>query len=97
MKIEDCPSHDDVVALRKLEDLAYDLVSNFEDMKDTLVATRIKKKLTQQQVADRLGCSLQQVKDIEHYDANPTLGDIRRYALAVGARVEIKVTSDETI
>ncbi|VXB36195.1 hypothetical protein PSCLAVI8L_130563 [Pseudoclavibacter sp. 8L] len=46
------------------------------------------------EVGARMGVSQATVSGFEHYDANPTLSTIRRYAMAVGARLEIKVNDD---
>lgn len=42
-------------------------------------------------VAERMGVSPATVEELERYDANPKLSILRRYALAVGARVSHSV------
>ncbi len=60
-----------------------------------LVALRQQHQLTQAMVAERMGVSQAAVSQFERYDANPTLSTIRRYALAVGARLEHRVIDDQ--
>jgi transcriptional regulator with XRE-family HTH domain len=41
-----------------------------------------------------MGVSQPTVAGFERYDANPTLSTLRRYALAIGARLETRVIDD---
>ncbi len=59
-----------------------------------LIALRIKRGLTIETVADRMGVSGQTVEAFEAYDADPTQSLIQRYAMAVGARITAVVTED---
>ena len=57
-----------------------------------LVAARSAAGMTQQEVATRMGTTKSAVSRLESgCFARPTLNTIERYALAVGARVEIRV------
>jgi transcriptional regulator with XRE-family HTH domain len=59
-----------------------------------LVAMRTAHGLTQAEVAERMGVSQPTVAAFERYDANPTLSTLRRYALAVEARMETAVIDE---
>lgn len=59
-----------------------------------LVEQRERHNLSQDEVGDRMGMSQSAVSQFERYDSNPTLNSIRRYALAVGAVLEIDVIDD---
>lgn len=69
------------------------LVEALEDLKFDLVELR-EKRMTQKDVAERMGMSQSAVSQFERYDSNPTLTTLRRYALAVGARLRIEVVDD---
>lgn len=70
------------------------LVEDHERLLDTLIEYRKHHNLTQLEVADRMGVTQPTVAGFERYDANPTLSTLRRYAMAVGARLETKVVDD---
>ena len=53
---------------------------------------RKKRGISQEAVAKRMGVTQPAVAAFEHYDANPRMSSIRRYALAVGAQFTIEVT-----
>ncbi|PFG17211.1 hypothetical protein ATK74_1774 [Propionicimonas paludicola] len=60
---------------------AHDLLMRWQ-----LIRVRLHHKLTIETVAERMGCAPRDViQDMELVDSNPTLGTVRRYALAVGA------------
>ncbi|MBM7767376.1 helix-turn-helix domain-containing protein [Glutamicibacter nicotianae] len=80
--------------LNRVEARAESLVDVHTDMLSGLVNLRKEHKLSQASVAERMGVSQPTVAAFEHYDSNPTLATIRRYALAVGARLEIAVVDD---
>lgn len=63
-------------------------------MMEDLIDLREKHELSQQDVAQRMGVSQSAVAQFERYDSNPTLSSIQRYALAVEAKLELKVASD---
>jgi transcriptional regulator with XRE-family HTH domain len=73
---------------------AESLVQDHEHMLRALVAHRKKHHLSQDAVADRMGVSQPTVAAFERYDSNPTLSTIRRYAVAVGARLSTEVIDD---
>ncbi|WP_159612695.1 helix-turn-helix transcriptional regulator [Glutamicibacter sp. JC586] len=59
-----------------------------------LVDVRIGRGMTQGDVAAVLGVTRQRVSKMEQYDSNPRLESIRKYANAVGARIESRVSTD---
>lgn len=61
----------------------------------TLVSERKRLKLTQSEVAERLGISQASVAAFERYDNDPKLSTIRRYAQVVGLLVAHCVEPDE--
>ena len=63
-------------------------------MMRNLVQMRHKHNLKQSVVAERMGVTQLSVSQFERYDANPTLDTVRRYAMAVGARVSTRVIDD---
>lgn len=77
-----------------LEALADSLVDSHTTLMSELVRMRHEHGLRQEDVAERMGVSQPTVASFEHYDANPTLSTIRRYAHAVGARIEHRVVDD---
>lgn len=64
--------------------------------KQDLVDQRKKHKgrLTQAEVAERMGVSQSTVAELEQYDSNPTMRTLQRYANAVEALVSFKVDDD---
>ena len=78
----------------RIDALADSLVVSHTEQLHDLVQLRIKRELTQGEVAERMGVSQPTVAAFEHYDSNPTLSTIRRYALAVEARLNIEVFDD---
>lgn len=73
--------------------LAVDLTREDAHLLAELVAARKEARLTPQDVARHLGQTVAQVQEFERYYADPTLGQIRRYALAIGAMVSHTVTA----
>lgn len=71
------------------------LVENDRAFLDALVAARIARGLSQQQVAKLMGVSQPTVADFERHDSNPTLARIRRYAHAIEALIAHRVELDE--
>ncbi|MEJ6554009.1 helix-turn-helix transcriptional regulator [Microbacterium esteraromaticum] len=63
-------------------------------MRRELVQLRRDAGLTQQDVADLMGCTQQAVQKLERYDADPKLSTLRRYSNAVGALVSHEVSRD---
>lgn len=68
-----------------------------ESLMDQLVALRKAHKLSQADVAERLGISQPAVAAFERYDSNPTLSTLRRYALAIEARLSFEVIDDHVL
>lgn len=64
---------------------------------DQLVALRKTHNLSQADVAERLGISQPAVAAFERYDSNPTLSTLRRYALAIEARLSFEVIDDRVL
>lgn len=77
-----------------LEARAGSLIDDHDAMLRRLVALRQENNLTQSEVAERMGVSQPAVSQFERTDANPTLDTVRRYAMAVGARLETRVIND---
>lgn len=63
-------------------------------MKTELVALRRGADMSQAEVGALLGVSRQAIQKLERYDSDPKLSTLRRYANAVGAIVEHRVTPD---
>ncbi|MGP4995129.1 helix-turn-helix domain-containing protein [Glutamicibacter ardleyensis] len=80
--------------LNRVEARAESLVEVQTEMLSGLINLRKEHNLSQAAVAERMGVSQPTVAAFEHYDSNPTLSTIRRYALAVGAKLEIAVVDD---
>ena len=78
----------------RLEELAEALIDDHDRLREALVGRRKAQRLTQAEVGERMGVSQPAVANFERYDANPTLSSVRRYALAVGARIETNVSDD---
>lgn len=78
--------HDE--AMDRIEARADSLIEGHAKLMRDLVGLRVKHDLTQQVVAERMSVSQSAVSQFERPGSNPTLSTIRRYALAVGARIE---------
>jgi Predicted transcriptional regulator with C-terminal CBS domains len=81
-------------SIERIDARADSLVQGHIELLQSLVSLRKKHKLTQGDVAERMSVSQSAVSQFERYDSNPTLATLRRYALAVGARVEERVLDD---
>lgn len=81
-------------SIEVLDARADSLVDHDTELLRSLAALRKKHGLTQAQVAERMMVSQPAVASFERYDANPTLATIRRYAMAVGARLRTEVIDD---
>jgi len=77
----------EIETLSKLEQLAMFLADADSDMRTKLVEMRKKSGLNQTEVGRRMGISQESVAAFERYDNDPKLSTLRRYALAVGARI----------
>ena len=76
----------------ELLQLATELAETDERLLYALIQARKSAGLKQRDVAELLGIKQSSVAAFERYDNDPRLSTIRRYALAVGARVEHRVT-----
>lgn len=74
---------------RQLVDAAYQR----RELLHRLVATRLRSRLTQAEVAARMGTSQAAVARIESGDFDVRTSTLDRYALAVGRRVEYRLTA----
>lgn len=68
---------------------AKEILKEQRAFRESLVNVRRMRGLSQARVAEILGQSQSSIAQFERYDSNPTLGSIRRYALAVGASVSM--------
>ncbi|MGP5293715.1 helix-turn-helix domain-containing protein [Corynebacterium casei] len=66
---------------------AKEILREQREFRESLVRIREERDLSQSQVGEMLGLSQSAIAQFERYDSNPTLGTIRRYALAVGASI----------
>lgn len=64
------------------------------ELKSELVQMRRDAGLSQKQLAARMGISQQAIQKLERYDSDPRMSTLRRYANAVEALVEHRVTRD---
>ena len=78
----------------EIERRAEALAEAHQKLMRDLVHMRRFHHLTQAEVAARMGVSQPVVSDFERYDSNPTLATLRRYALAVGAKLGEYVHDD---
>jgi transcriptional regulator with XRE-family HTH domain len=89
--------HDQLDALLGIQDtddygkLRDRLVHQDDSLLEALVAMRKDKRLTQDQVAERMGRSKTAVSNFERLGSDPHLSTIRRYAAAVGALITHRV------
>lgn len=79
---------------RLVQDRAQSLAREQHEFMTSLVHLREEHQLRQEDIAERLGITQAAVSKFERYDSNPTLASIRRYALAVGARLSLAVIDD---
>lgn len=76
---------------REIEARALELVQKDSEFLDALINLRVKNGISQGTVAERMGVTQPAVAAFEREDSNPTLSSIRRYALAVGAKITYEV------
>jgi transcriptional regulator with XRE-family HTH domain len=67
--------------------LAQQLVAEDRDLIEALIALRLHRGLTQTEVAEQLDRNKSVVSNFERLGADPRPSTIRRYAVAVGARI----------
>lgn len=80
--------------LADIEDRAEALMDADFELLEDLIEWRTKRALSQPEVASRMGVSQSAVSQFESMNGNPTLQTIRRYANAVGVRVNHIVFDD---
>lgn len=78
---------------REIEARAIELVRSDSDFLDALIKLRVSNGISQETVAERMGVTQPAVAAFEREDSNPTLSSIRRYALAIGAKITYEVSS----
>lgn len=71
---------------------ATDMVDNDHEHLAALREARIREGLTVTDVANRMGVVEEDVVQMETYHADPTLSNLRRYALAVNMKHSITLT-----
>lgn len=62
-----------------------------EQVATSLKEARKEMKITQQELADRLGVSTRYIKELESGRLNPSLDAVEKYCFALNVRVDIKV------
>ena len=80
--------------ISRIEARADSLVDAHEELMRSLIELRKRHGISQEVVAERMSVSQPTVAAFERYDSNPTLSTIRRYALAVGGRIQNSVIDD---
>jgi predicted transcriptional regulator len=78
---------------RPLTQHAARLVQAHLTLMDDLIAVRRAARLTTEEVGRRMGVTAYAVTKLERADSDPCLSTLRRYALAIGADLEHKVTT----
>ena len=73
------------------------LAMNDYEFQFELVKLRQSRGYTIQQVAERMGVSKKKVKDFESYWYDPSLSELRRYALAISVVYSHEVTAGDII
>ncbi|WP_416777605.1 helix-turn-helix domain-containing protein [Xenorhabdus budapestensis] len=68
--------------------LAYDELNDEFELINTLLSMRTEAKLTQQQVADRMGTKESNISRLEKGKSNPTLSTLVNYAKACGFQLD---------
>lgn len=71
--------------------LASELVHDHSELIDNLIHVRKMRGLTIEDVAESLGVTVDAIRKLE-VERDPRLSSLRRYALAVGVRVQSKLT-----
>ena len=79
----------------RIRSRAKSLTAAQRQLMDQLVDLREKQGLSQAEVAQRMGVHQSSVARIEAYDSNPTFSTLRRYALAIEARLRLEAYADD--
>lgn len=77
----------DDLSTEGLHELSDHLVETDYTLMEDLIVFREQRMLSVDTVAARMGTTPDSVKRFETYDYNPTLSELRRYALAVGVKI----------
>lgn len=80
--------------IKDIEERMDSLIDSHRDFLEELISYRKNRGLSQKDVAFRMGVTQAAVSQFENHDANPTLSTIRRYAAAVGVRIQHAVMDD---
>lgn len=78
----------------RIRSRAKSLTAAQRQLMDQLVDLREKHGLSQAEVARRMGVHQSSVARFEAYDSNPTFSTLRRYALAIEARLRLEAFTD---
>lgn len=76
---------------------ARDLVHAQARFHGELVDARVRSGMSVMEVAERMGVTEDMVTAFEHYDADPTFSQVRRYALAVGVGLVWEVDAGRVV
>lgn len=74
---------------------AYEAANEEFALIETLVAARARAKLSQSELADRLGTTQSSIARLEAGGVTPTLKTLRRYAAATGMRLKVELIADK--
>ena len=74
---------------------AYEAADHEFALIETLVAARARAKLSQSELAVRLGTTQSSIARLEAGGVTPTLKTLRRYAAATGMRLKVELIADE--
>jgi transcriptional regulator with XRE-family HTH domain len=69
----------------------YDALGEEFSLAGTLIAARAKAKLSQEEVAERMGTSQSTIARLESGAAKPSLSTLERFAKATGTRVRVSL------
>jgi transcriptional regulator with XRE-family HTH domain len=69
----------------------YDALAEEFSLASTLIQARARAKLSQEQLAQRMGTSQSTIARLESGTASPSLSTLRRFAEATGMRVQVSL------
>ncbi|GDZ42733.1 hypothetical protein MCC01966_12990 [Bifidobacteriaceae bacterium MCC01966] len=81
---------------KHLRERARRLVANDDQLLAALAAMREAKHIDPETVSQRIGVTVTELEAIDGGTKDPTMGEIRRYAHAVGVIIEHRVVDDDT-
>lgn len=80
-------------------EFSFNSISHYEkiilDTFAELYVRRITSQTTQQELADRIGITLDELSTLENLEVLPSLAFLDRYAVGLGLSLEIKITSSK--